>query len=262
MQMNMASVIIRWGIRVYLYARYYIEKATRSGGFGKHRAVYVKKSAAVSNGRLKDFLHYYHVKQFHESSCSVASVASAVNALLAYQGNAPQTPVTQHELLDRIRVAHWKERMGENGYKGKRGLPLDVLGQVVKKSLDDYGVSYRRMDIVSANPEAARVEKFKDKLRDRLHRFETGGEGLMIVHFNQGRFLPELHIPHISPVGGFDDTKGRVTMLDVDPAQQNPYRISFDTFYRGISCNYHHLFKPFGYTCGGYIWIQLNRNSA
>jgi len=58
-------------------------------------------------------------------------------------------------------------------------------------------------------------------------------------------------------VGGFDPVTQRVTLLDVDPSLPLPYRISFDTFYKGISTNYNHVFKPFGYGRGGYVYIQL-----
>jgi hypothetical protein len=255
--MNMAAKITRWLIRFYLYSRLFAEKITRSGGFAQDTAVRVNRITDTSNSSLKSCLHHYHVKQFHESSCSVATVASAVNALLACLGKPSTPPVTQAGLLERVRAAHWKERMSEEGYKGKRGLPLSVLGEVVKKSLEVYGIDCRCLDIVPAVPGGDGMASFKAGLKKRLRRFEEKGDGLIIAHFNQGRFLPELHIPHISPVGAFDQTTDRVTVLDVDPDQKDPYQVSFDTFCTGLSCNYNHIFKPFGYSGGGYIWIQI-----
>jgi len=49
-------------------------------------------------------------------------------------------------------------------------------------------------------------------------------------------------------------------VLDVDAEVANPYRIDFDTFYRGLASNYHHILRPFGYTGGGYIYIRLERS--
>ena len=256
--MNMAATAIRWGTRAYLYAVYQYEKLTRSGGFGRDGGVYIRDPLPLSGNRIKDFLYKFHVKQFHESSCSVASVASVINAISAFrEGCPPGPPVTQQELLETVRAAHWKERMSENGYNGRRGLPLETLGQVVKASLEVYGLSHRSVEVVSAVAPPGGIRLFKETLRKRLSRFEKKGDCLLIAHFNQGRFLPDLHIPHISPVGGFDPGSNRVTMLDVDPLQKYPYQISFDTFYKGISCNYHHVFKPFGYDGGGYIRICL-----
>lgn len=255
--MDLAAVIIRWGIRLYLVSRYYFEKITNTGGFGKDHAVHIEQRSDTPGDRLKDRLQHYHIKQFHESSCSVASVVSVVNTLLARQGNTPSRPVTQHELLDRVRAEHWKERMSEKGYRGKRGLPLEVLGAVVQESLDVYRVAYRSVEVVPANQTGRDANRFKRTLARRLEQFDSSGTGLLIAHFNQGRFLPELHIPHISPVGGFDTETGQVTVLDVDPGQQQPYRVSFETFCKGLSCNYNNIFRPFGYVCGGYVWIRL-----
>jgi len=69
--------------------------------------------------------------------------------------------------------------------------------------------------------------------------------------------LPDLHIPHISPVGGFDPVSGRVTLLDVDTSQAYPYQVPFDTFYKGLSYNYNVMFRSFGYAEGGYIFIRI-----
>ena len=59
-------------------------------------------------------------------------------------------------------------------------------------------------------------------------------------------------------MGGFDVDTGDVIILDVDPEQEKPYRIAFDTFYTGISDNYHHMFRQFGFSSGGYVYIQLS----
>ncbi|MCF6245836.1 MAG: phytochelatin synthase [Desulfobacula sp.] len=255
--MDLFAIIFRWTVRLYLYSWYYFEKITRTNGFGSDQPVYIKKPCQSSGNQLKDALFQYHVKQFHESSCSVASVVSVVNALTHLQGTMKDMPVTQQELLERVKAAHWKERMGDNGYKGKRGLPLETLGQVVKASLTEFKISYKAMDIVPAIANTDTSSDFKNELKKSLERFEKKGDCLLISHFDQGSFIPEFHIPHISPVGGFDADTKTVTMLDVDPAQKWPYQISFDAFYKGISFNYHNVFRPFGFAHGGYIFIEL-----
>ena len=92
-----------------------------------------------------------------------------------------------------------------------------------------------------------RSKAIKQVLRNRLEQFEKKGNCLIISHFDQGSFLPDLHIPHISPVGGFDPVSGRVTLLDVDTSQVYPYQIPFDIFYKGLSYNYNVMFRRFGY---------------
>jgi hypothetical protein len=118
---------------------------------------------------------------------------------------------------------------------------------------------YELVETVQAVKSRKQAILIKAKLRKRLTDFENEGNCLVIAHFNQGVFIRDLHIPHISPVGGYDDISGTVTMLDVDPPHEHPYKISFETFYKGISSNYHNIFKPFGFGSGGYIFIKLSQ---
>jgi Phytochelatin synthase len=250
--------IFKYIMRSYLYLRYFFHKITWTGTFGRDRADRILPPYKQSKNALKNALFRHHVKQYHESSCSVASVVSVINALLDKNKPLNHGPITQQEILEKVRTAHWKERMGTNGYKGRRGLPLEVLGQVVKASLDAYEINYHALEIVQARGEKDLSPAIRATLVSRLKQFETRGNCLIIAHFDQGSFLQELNIPHISPVGGFDPVTHKVTLLDVDPSQPHPYQISFDRFYRGISTHYNHVFRYFGYGRGGYIYIQLH----
>ena len=243
-------------MRGYLYLRYFFHKMTRTGTFGRQLADPIPDPHRVTGNRLKDGLFRHHVKQFHESSCSVASVVCVVNAILKKSNRLTHAPITQQEILETVKSAHWKERMGDSGYKGRRGLPLPVLGQVVKASLDAYDIPYHLVEIVQARG-GEKTRAIRASLLSRLEQFETQGNCLIIAHFDQGCFVRELNIPHISPVGGFDPATRKVTLLDVDPSQPHPYQISFDTFYKGIASHYNYVFTHFGYGRGGYIYIQL-----
>lgn len=250
--------LLKWVIRPYLYIQYYISWLFKTGGFEKNLAVYRKAPYQNTGNFLKDGLFRHHVKQFHESSCSVASVVSVINVLLEKQGGRPpDIPVTQQDLLETVKTAHWKERMSDNGYQGRRGLPLPVLGEVVKGSLSTYGIPTKSIEIVQVSADPEKSEILKQSLRSRLEQFETRGDCVIIAHFDQGSVLPEFHIPHISPVGGFDQASGKVTFLDVDPDQPYPYQVSFETFYTSLSSNYNFVFRHFGYAEGGYVFIQI-----
>ncbi|NOX34640.1 MAG: phytochelatin synthase [Deltaproteobacteria bacterium] len=250
-------VFLKWVIRPYLYIQYFFQKFTKQGAFGADQAVYIKKPCKNTGNFLKDGLFKYHVKQFHESSCSVASIVSVVNTLLERQGSLNGTCVTQQDLLEKVKTAHWKERMSDNGYKGRRGLPLHTLGKVLKASLKAYDIPYQSVEIVQTTGDPAKLKNTRKLLRDRLEQFEKKSNCLIISHFDQGSFIKDLHIPHISPVGGFDPVSGRVTLLDVDSTQAWPYQVSFDTFYKGLSYNYNFIFRKFGYAEGGYVCLTL-----
>jgi hypothetical protein len=243
-------------IRPYFYTRYGFHRLTGTGAF-KNRLSYPPRTEADRPyPPLKQALWQYHVKQFHASSCSVASVVACVNAIRALKEGSIQ-PIGQAEILDRVTTGHWKARMSDAGYRGRRGLPLPLLGQVVEESLRVYGLTVRQVDVVQTPKTKERRAPVVTILKRRLREFDQMGNGLIIAHFDQGAFVPTLNIPHISPVGAYDPSTDRVTLLDVDPDQKGPYQVSFDTFYKGLSDNYHHVLRGYGYGSGGYVYILL-----
>jgi hypothetical protein len=248
--------ILFYLMRSVLYLRFFFHKLTATGSFGRSRARQASLAPISHGNPVQAGLYRHYVKQFHESSCSVASVACVVNTLLENQGRLPQKPVTQQDLLNRVTAAHWKERMGPDGYQGRRGLPLPVLGQVVKASLDEFQIDYQDIQVVQATRDPSNAADFCQTLKFRLAQFDRFGDGIIIAHFDQGSLVTDLNIPHISPVGGFDPDTGDVTILDVDSSQPYPYTVSFNRFYRAVSTHYLHLFHLFGYGRGGYIYIK------
>ncbi|WP_419661415.1 hypothetical protein Dvar_18480 [Desulfosarcina variabilis str. Montpellier] len=248
--------LLRNLIRPYLAARYTFHRITGTGAFARNRTRYMDASRQSHWNALKQAIWKYHVKQFHESSCSVASVVSCINALRALR-NGDITPISQHDILDRISTGHWKARMSKGGYHGRRGLPLPLLGQVVKDSIAAYGLAVRAVAVVPTPVKTFGDASIHTTLKARLKAFDQKGDGLIIAHFDQGAFIPTLNIPHISPVGAYDAASGQVTLLDVDPDEKRPYQVSYETFYTGLSSNYHHMFTAFGYNGGGYVYIQV-----
>lgn len=248
--------LLRYLIRLYFYTRYGFHRMTGTGAFKGDQAKYLNRDVQPQWNPLKQAIWKTHVKQFHESSCSVASVVSCVNAARSLTDGAG-APVSQSDILDRVTTGHWKERMSDSGYRGRRGLPLPLLGRVVKESFEAYGIQFQDVDVVQISNNASRRSPLKATLKERLRNFDRCGSGLIIAHFDQGSLVPALNIPHISPVGAYDAVADRVTMLDVDPDQKSPYEVDFDTFYQGLACDYHHVLAAFGYGSGGYVHVRF-----
>lgn len=248
--------LFRLFLHAWLYLPYGFHRLAGTGPFGRRAAVRVDAPAQSQPNALIQALWKHHVKQYNEASCSVASVATVVNALREIQGIAGP-PLHQQDLLDTVRTARWKERMAVGGDNGRRGLPLPLLAAVVESSLGAYGIGCRRVETVPAarNRDAARA--VRAVLRRRLRAFAQNGDCLLIAHFDQGAVVPTLNIPHISPVGDYDSRTGGVTILDVDAEQERPYRISFDRFHAGLASDYHGFFRSFGYGSGGVVCIHL-----
>ncbi len=247
---------VRTFLHAYLYLPYCYHRLTRTGAFGSNPATYIDHHQPVAGNPLKKALWKHHVKQFHESACSVATVVGVINAISEMRC-AGLPPLSQLDILEKVRTAHWKERMSARGHKGRRGLPLPVLRAVVQSSLEAYNLPYATVETIQAHKNPRQADQSRSILWQRLQSFEQKGACLVIAHFDQGAYLPTLNIPHISPVGGFDPISRDVSILDVDPAQEKFYRVSFDTFYQGLASNYHHVFKPFGYGSGGCVIIKL-----
>nr|WP_320190900.1 phytochelatin synthase family protein [uncultured Desulfobacter sp.] len=251
--MNFFRVCI---VRSYLIIRYFFHKATRTGSFGPGQASAVASSSGLSRGQsLQAALFRHHVKQYHESSCSVASVVCVVN-VLKQRYKCPGPTITQQAILEKVRTAHWKERMGPDGYEGRRGLPLAVLRAVVQDSLMAYDIPFKRVEMIQGALDQGKA-RIRQQIIERLKKFQFQDNCLIIAHFDQGSFIKEMNIPHISPVGGFDPSTGLVTILDVDPDQKSAYDIPFNRFYKGIATRYAGVFRPFGYDRGGVVVVHL-----
>lgn len=248
--------LLKFVIWRYLYIQFAFYKWTKRGAFGKQQAQYLEKIDMTGANPLKQALVRHHVKQYHEASCSVASVASLINAVSDTEKRNGM-PVSQLDLLDNVKEAHWKERMEPDGHNGRRGLPLSVFGDVVRNSFEVYELPFQEIDVVQANRKSDQAEADKEKLRARLIEYEIDGNALIIAHFNQGVYLKVLQIPHISPVGGYDPETDMVTILDVDYLQKKHYQISFDRFYEGLANNYNRLFRAHGFDSGGYVYVKL-----
>jgi hypothetical protein len=235
---------------------YYFHRLTRTGAFTNGPGGMVRESQPAAGNALKRALWRHYVKQYHESSCSVAAVATVINALGEVTRGAADH-VTQMDLLDRVRAGNWKKRMSPEGDDGKHGMPFGLFGEVVKGSIDAFQIPVLSVETVDLRKSRLPEREKKALLRSRLEAFETQGDGVIIIHFDQGAYVPDLNIPHISPVGGYDSATGRVTIMDVDQGQSGPYSVSFDRFYRGISKPYPFPFRLGEMSNGGYIYIRL-----
>jgi len=234
-----------------------LQKITASGAFGRHPARYLEAFVPEKNRSLKAALFKNHVKQFNEISCSAATVVTVVNALREFQGDR-SGPITQMDILEKVRTGHWRERMSPGGYHGRQGLPLPLLGEIVKNSLEAYRLAYKTVETIQGAKDRFQINKQKEKLKQRLVEFETRDSCVILAHFDQGAFVRTPNIPHISPVGRFDIQSGEVTILDVDPEQDRRYKVPFATFCKGLFSSYHPVLRPFGYQAGGYVWVRLN----
>jgi hypothetical protein len=203
------------------------------------------------------------VSQFNEAACSVASVATVINAgkSLIY-GKAQGQPITQQEILRNVDAADWSERVSPQGHRNRRGMPLDYLQRAVEKAFSVYEIPCASIATVPLFERGRSLNTLKRELFERLAYFVHNPNCFLLAHFNQGVFIKGLHLPHISPVGDVDIDRRMVCILDVDPDVEEPYWISFDTFWKGVAWRYNGVIQRHGYQGGGYIWIRMKRQDC
>jgi hypothetical protein len=199
--------------------------------------------------------------QFNEAACSVASVATVLNAAnVILDQKTGVGRITQQEILKRVDVVNWSARISPEGFRNRRGLPIDSLGMAVKKTFEEYEIPCSLLLTIPLTG-SSRSDAFKKELFQKLVHFQYHRNCFLIAHFNQGVFLKGLHLPHISPIMSVDMENRMVCILDVDPQVSEPYWVSFDNFWKAISWKYDGILRRHGYESGGYVWIQLDKPS-
>jgi hypothetical protein len=201
----------------------------------------------------KLIVHY--TGQDNGLSCSVAAVATVLNAIARTEGDlrASDANFQQAKLIDDVKAAHWKERVTGNGWNGRAGLTLAELEEVAAEALKAYGIKGWTTSLRSfrdASPKAL------DELRAILEANEASAEDFVILHFLQDRLTddPGGPYPHISPVGAYDAASGRVLILDVDREYYGPYWVSAERLLTALSART----PSFGY--GGVLIIKTYRS--
>ena len=196
-------------------------------------------------------LSAFYVPQFNDYSCSVASVTTVMNALVAAQKNlgSDDKNITQESLLDKVKTLDWKQRVMPEGLGGQKGLALKQLEQVMIDALKAYdikGYTVQAFEVTDNN--AKSLEKF----REVLVANEKNSGDFILIHFLQDKVTdaPDGPFAHISPIGAYDAANRKVLIMDVDRQWYQPYWVSDERLLAAISA------KTAIYGYGGYIWIK------
>ena len=171
----------------------------------------------------------HYTGQQNSISCSVAAVAMVLNAINRTHGalRAQDANYQQSRLIDDVKAVHWKERVTGDGWKGRRGLTLAELADVMTDALKTYGITGWTVSLRSFQDVAPGA---LEELRAILQANESSADDFVMVHFLQDRLTDDPGGPyaHISPVGAYDAARGRVLILDVDRDYYGPYWVSVE----------------------------------
>ena len=210
-----------------------------------------KRKAGHGEGMLA-----FYTRQFNPYSCSVASVLIVLNCIRARRAPGGNTvPVTKDELLSKVRVANWREKVGTKGFNGRHGLSVNELGMAMETALKTYAIPYSEFVVVRIHPEMENPMEEKERLLALLSKMPEN-EGLyLLAHFTQGMYVGDWFGGHISPVGAFDPARREVFVLDVDQEIEGPYWVPFELFFEGLAGE----LKTLGTKGGGYVSFKADQ---
>jgi len=169
-------------------------------------------------------------------ACSVAAVGMVLNAIERTKAGlqASDANFRQEKLIGDVRAAHWKERVTTGGWQGRVGLTLAELRDVVLGAFETYGIKGWTTSVrsfTSASPAELAA------LRAILETNESSADDFVIIHFLQDKLTADPGGPyaHISPVGAYDASLGRVLVLDVDRDYYSPYWVDVKQLLTALS---------------------------
>lgn len=194
----------------------------------------------------------FYVPQRNGASCSSASAAMALNALLnarRARGDAEEN-ISEASLVEKASSFDWKGLASEEGSDDLHGLTLDQLAAGLKEALAAYGAGDVQVSSRAVtDPSAAALDAF----RRALSGGERSPDDIMLVHFVQDAVTGAAGGPyaHISPIGAYDEKTRRALVMDVDRRWYEPYWASDERLLKAMSVRT----KRFGH--GG--WVLLKR---
>lgn len=166
-------------------------------------------------------LSSYYIPQMSNSACSLATVATLVNALRGLPALARESLVTQASLLDAVAIPDWARKTAEHG----EGVTWEDFKTYLSTSLKAFGLEADIETFKPADASPATLAQLRALLADN----ERSDTDIALVYYNQGVVTGDYDGPHISPIGAYDVDARRVLIMDVDRQWYGPYWTSDET---------------------------------
>ena len=159
----------------------------------------------------------YYLSQLTDSSCSLASITTVINAIRSQQKlTANDQLVTQDALLNRVNDNEWRIDVRQGG----DGATLEQLKKLMKKALQVYGINGATVEVIHLSVHSKEKEL---ALRQALIESERTAKTFVIVNFNQKFFTGGISVGYFSPIGAYDPSTKRALIMDTDRQFYEPY---------------------------------------
>jgi hypothetical protein len=194
----------------------------------------------------------FYAPQETAASCSAASAAMALNALLnagRERGDEDEN-LSEEAVTAKAKSFDWKGLVARPDGAGRRGLKLERLAAGLREALDGLGAkgaTVKTSQFEAATPEALAA------FRAALAGNEASARDIMLVHFTQDTLTgaPGGPFAHISPVGAYDAKNRLVLIMDVDRRWYEPYWVADELLLKAMAAET----EAFGR--GGYALVSL-----
>src|SRR5712691_216618 len=197
--------------------------------FGPYATPILQSHDYLRTHRAPDYwaISPYYVPQVTRSSCSLATVATLLNALRRLPAYSSASLVTQATLLDPAAAKkppdpEWLDKTREWSDKVKKtgsGVTFSEFHQYVVASLNAYRLD---ADVKVFKP-TDRSKATLNQLRRLLVANERSAKDIALIYYNQGVVTGDWDGLHLSPIGAYDTERRRVLIMDVDRQWYVPY---------------------------------------
>ncbi len=190
----------------------------------------------------------YYAAQMTESTCSVASLTMALNALRSKQDlGSEEELVTEPALLSLTEG----ERKSLSIRPEKAGVTLDQLKIFAEIGLKAYGFTEFKVEMVRVSDKSSDT---KQKLIKDFTENERSAKTMIIANFLQGTLTGDAPVGHVAPIGAFDPARNRALVMDPDRKWYEPYWVSVDSLLEAMTEQ-----DAVSQKARGYIKIKVDR---
>jgi hypothetical protein len=179
-------------------------------------------------------------RQQTPTSCSVASVATVLNAALATKR---RPAVSQQTIIDTQTTGAWA-RLTANA--NAPGVTLDQLALYAMQAFYVQGLTRVAVDVVHIQKADENTRQALQSVLERNN--QTSSTYFMVANFLQSAYVKAGEaVGHMSVVAQYDIEQARVLILDVDPNIPDPYWVPLDNFLAGMATEDDETGEPRGY---------------
>jgi len=233
--------------------------------FGPYATPILQSHDYLRTHRAPDYwaISPYYVPQVTRSSCSLATVATLLNALRRLPAYSSASLVTQATLLDPAAAKkppdpEWLDKTREWSDKVKKtgsGVTFSEFHQYVVASLNAYRLD---ADVKVFKP-TDRSKATLNQLRRLLVANERSAKDIALIYYNQGVVTGDWDGLHLSPIGAYDTERRRVLIMDVDRQWYVPYWTSDERLLEAMLRPAPADQGSLAGQTGGVVWVKLRR---